>query len=111
VPVDSCEGTDHEIRTPKQGYLVGSTIDSTLPQGHAPPSDVPDPPTEKLRAHVIGFRLSVARSTLLCRYAVASNTVYGTVFQRGRSTLVGAPPAPIAAELERVWKATYRSGK
>jgi len=68
VPVDSGEGTDHEIRTPKQGYLVGSTIDSTLPQGHAPPSDVPDPPTEKLRAHVIGFRLSVARPTLLCRY-------------------------------------------
>jgi len=44
-------------------------------------------------------------------YAAATSTVYGTVFQRGRSTLVGAPPAPVAAELERVWKATYRSGR
>jgi hypothetical protein len=33
------------------------------------------------------------------------------IFQRGRSTLVGAPPPPVAAELERLWKATYRSGK
>jgi hypothetical protein len=37
-------------------------------------------------------------------YAPASSTLYGTVYQRGRSTLVGAPPAAVAAELERVWK-------
>jgi inhibitor of lysozyme (Ivy) len=50
-------------------------------------------------------------NSMVVFYAAASNTLYGTVFQRGRSTLVGAPPPPIAAELERVWKATYRSGK
>jgi len=41
----------------------------------------------------------------------ASKTVYGTVLLRGGSTLVGAPPAPVAAELQRLWKSTYRSGK
>lgn len=38
MPVESSEGTDHEIRTPRQGYLVGLTIDFTLPQGNTPPS-------------------------------------------------------------------------
>jgi hypothetical protein len=50
-------------------------------------------------------------NSMVVFYAAPSSTVYGTVFQHGRSTLVGAPPAPVAAELERVWKATYRSGK
>jgi hypothetical protein len=49
-------------------------------------------------------------NSMVVFYAAPTNTVYGTVWQRGRATLVGAPPAPIAAELERVWKATYRSG-
>jgi hypothetical protein len=50
-------------------------------------------------------------NSMVLLYAAASQTVYGKVFQRGRSTLVGAPPAPVAAELERLWKATYRSGR
>ena len=50
-------------------------------------------------------------NSMVVFYAAATSTVYGTVFQRGRTTLVGAPPPPVAAELERVWKATYRSGR
>jgi hypothetical protein len=50
-------------------------------------------------------------NSMVVFYAAASKAVYGTVFQRGRSTLIGAPPAAIAADLERVWKTTYRSGK
>jgi len=33
------------------------------------------------------------------------------VLRGGRPVLLGAPPAPVAAELESLWKATYRSGK
>jgi hypothetical protein len=50
-------------------------------------------------------------NSMVVLYAPASSTIYGTVYQRGRSTLVGAPPPAVAAELERVWKTTYRSGK
>jgi len=50
-------------------------------------------------------------NSMVLLYAAASQTVYAKVFQRGRSTLVGAPPAPIAAELERLWTAGYRSGR
>jgi hypothetical protein len=50
-------------------------------------------------------------NNMVLLYAAASETVYGKVNQRGRAVLVGAPPAAVAAELERLWRATYRSGK
>jgi len=50
-------------------------------------------------------------NNMVLLYAAASETVYGKVNQRGRAVLVGAPPAPVAAELERLWRATYRSAK
>jgi hypothetical protein len=34
----------------------------------------------------------------------ASSSRYGKIVQRGRSTLVGSPPPPVAAELERLWR-------
>lgn len=80
--------------------------------------DGPAQPVEKRQVAGNEYQLvSVCKNhdcydnSMVVFYAAASNTVYGKVFQRGRSTLVGAPPAPVAAELERVWKATYRSGK
>ena len=44
-------------------------------------------------------------------WASASQTLYGKVLHRGRPILVGAPPPLVAAELERIWKAEWRSGK
>jgi hypothetical protein len=43
-------------------------------------------------------------------YAAATRTVYAKVLQGGRPILLGAPPPPVAAELERLWTATYRGG-
>ena len=37
------------------------------------------------------------------------NVVYGKVYQRGRSTLIGSPPPAVAAELETLWKKQFRS--
>jgi hypothetical protein len=39
----------------------------------------------------------------------APDVVYGKVVRKGRSTLVGSPPPAVAAELERLWKAEFRS--
>lgn len=50
-------------------------------------------------------------NNLVLLYDAATQTAYGKVLLRARPILVGAPPAPIAAELERLWKTTYRSGK
>jgi hypothetical protein len=37
------------------------------------------------------------------------DVVYGKVYQRGKSTLIGAPPPPVAAELDKLWKQEWRS--
>jgi hypothetical protein len=44
-------------------------------------------------------------------FLYAPGAVYGTVYQSGRSTLVGSPPPAVAAELQRLWKLTYRGNR
>ena len=80
--------------------------------------DGPAPPVKKVQVAGNEYQFaSVCKNhdcgdnTMVLLYAASSQTVYAKVVQRGRSTLVGAPPPPIAAELERLWKAEWRSGK
>jgi hypothetical protein len=80
--------------------------------------DGPAQPVEKVQVAGNDYQLlSVCKNhdcydnSMVVLYAAPSSTIYGTVLLRGRSSLVGAPPAPVAAELQRLWKATYRSGK
>jgi hypothetical protein len=47
-------------------------------------------------------------SVLLLWAAGSPDVVYGKVFQRGKSTLIGAPPPAVATELERLWKSEFR---
>jgi hypothetical protein len=44
-------------------------------------------------------------------YDAAGDVVYGKVYQAGRTTLLGNPPAPLAAELDKLWQQQWRSGK
>ncbi len=39
----------------------------------------------------------------------APDVVYGKVYQRGKSTLIGSPPPAVADELEKLWKTEWRS--
>lgn len=48
-------------------------------------------------------------NSVVLLYAGAQDVVYGKVYQRGRSTLIGAPPPSVAAELESLWKKEWRS--
>jgi len=80
--------------------------------------DGPAQPVEKVQVAGNEYQLvSVCKNhdcydnNMVVLYGAAANKVYGNVLVGGRATLVGAPPAPVAAELQRLWKATYRSGK
>lgn len=80
--------------------------------------DGPAPPIRRVQLAGNDYQLvSVCKNhdcgdnNMVLLYAAASQTVYAKVVQRGRSTLVGAPPPPVAAELERLWKAEWRSSK
>ena len=44
-------------------------------------------------------------------YDAAHAAVYGKVYQAGRSTLLGNPPPALAAELDKLWRQEWRSGK
>lgn len=47
-------------------------------------------------------------NTVLLLWA-APDTIYGKVVRQNRSTLIGAPPPAVATELEKLWKAEFRS--
>jgi hypothetical protein len=41
-------------------------------------------------------------------YSAAQRLMYGKIFQHDKATLIGAPSAPVAAELDRLWLAGWR---
>jgi hypothetical protein len=50
-----------------------------------------------------------AENNVVLLYSGSQDVVYGKVYQRGKSTLIGSPPPAVAAELERLWKTEWRS--
>jgi hypothetical protein len=42
-------------------------------------------------------------------YSPEKKVVYGTVYEKGKTTLIGDPPPAMAAELARLWKKEWRS--
>ena len=49
-----------------------------------------------------------ADNNLLFLYSAEQNVLYGLVYQKGRTTLVGAPPPAVASELPKLWKKEWR---
>ena len=47
-------------------------------------------------------------STVLL-YSPAQDIVYGKIYQRGKSTLIGSPTLTVATELEKLWRAEWRA--
>ena len=48
-------------------------------------------------------------NSVVLLYSGPQDLVYGKVYQRGKSTLIGSPPPAVAAELEKLWKTSFRS--
>lgn len=44
-------------------------------------------------------------------YSSEFQIVYGKIYQHGRSSLIGVPPAGVARELDRLWKVEWRPGR
>ena len=49
-------------------------------------------------------------NNLVILYSTTDKTVFGKIFERDRSTLIGNPSPALATELERLWKAEWRQG-
>jgi len=42
-------------------------------------------------------------------YSPAKKAVYGTIYEKGKTTYIGDPPGPVATELASLWKKEWRS--
>jgi len=42
-------------------------------------------------------------------YSPEKKLVYGTIYEKGRTTLIGDPPAAVSGELAKLWKKEWRS--
>jgi len=49
-----------------------------------------------------------AEHNLLLLYAPVKGVVYGKLYEKGMTTLIGAPSAAISADLEKMWKKEFR---
>jgi len=48
-------------------------------------------------------------NNIVLLYSPARDVVYGKVYQRGKSTLIGSPTLAVTVELERLWKSEWRA--
>lgn len=64
--------------------------------------------TEYVRAYACKNHDCYDNNTVLL-YSAYQNAVYGKVYQRGKSTLIGAPSPVVAKELKRLWRELFRS--
>lgn len=51
-----------------------------------------------------------AEHSAVVLYSPQSRQVYGTIHEKGKTTLIGNPPPAVADELARLWKKEWRSG-
>ena len=41
-------------------------------------------------------------------YKADAGVLYGTIFEKGKITLIGEPPSAVASELAKLWKKEWR---
>ncbi len=49
-----------------------------------------------------------ADNSAVLLYSAPKGVVYGTIYEKGNSTLIGDPPPAVAAELPKLWKLEWR---
>ncbi len=78
--------------------------------------DGPAPTTRKVQVDGNEYVLSAFCKNRDCGdnnavllYSAPKGVLYGTVYEKGKSTLIGDPPPAVAAELPKLWKTEWRS--
>ena len=101
---------DPRFRTPYLRVLGPLTKEAWLMR-----LDGPAPAVRKVRVAGEEYELvsvckphDCANHNILLLYSAGRQIVYGRLHQAGRGTRLGAPPAQVAAELERLWRAEWR---
>ena len=77
--------------------------------------DGPAPPTRKVSVDGTEYVLGAICKNHDCGdnnavwlYQADKGLLYGTIFEKGQTQLVGAPPPAVAAQLPKLWKQEWR---
>ena len=77
--------------------------------------DGPAPDNKRIKVAGADFvQLSVCKNhdcanhSAVFLYSVPQDVLYGTIYQKGKTTLIGAPPPAVASELPKLWKKEWR---
>jgi Inhibitor of vertebrate lysozyme (Ivy) len=77
--------------------------------------DGPAPPTRKIQIDGSDYLLSAFCKSRECNdhsavllYSAPKGEVYGVIYEKGRTTLIGGPPDGVGAELSKLWKTQWR---
>ena len=80
--------------------------------------DGPAPTTRKVNVGGTEFVLSAfcknhdcGDNNAVLLYSAPKGVLYGTIYEKGKATLIGDPPPAVAAELPKLWKTEWRQGK
>lgn len=115
IPSDPLVGPAELLKDPKFKSAYYKALGPKIKQSWLAKLDGPSPPVRTVKVDGAEYQLVSAcknhdcgdNNTVLL-YSAATGVVYGKIFERGKTTLIGAPSSALAAELERVWKAEWR---
>ncbi len=118
APVEPITGPADLLADPRFKSLYFKALGTRAQERWLATLDGPSPPVKKLAVSGTEYLFAssckphdCAEHNTVLLYSAARAVVYGKLFERGRSTLIGAPPPDVARELERLWRAEWRQGR
>ena len=103
------------LKDPKFKALYVKALGSKAQTPWLAKMDGPAPTTRKVR--VIGSEFVLAAfcknqdcgdNSAVLLYAADRGQLYGTLFEKGKTTVIGDPPPGLAIELNKLWKKEWR---
>lgn len=118
APADAVIGPPELLLDPKFKSIYYKALGAKVKEPWLAQLDGPAPPVKKISVAGTEYLLASAcknhdcgdNNTVLL-YSPVQGVVYGKILQQGRASLLGAPPAAIAVELDRLWAAEWRQNR
>jgi hypothetical protein len=103
------------LRNPKFRAAYFKALGPKSKEGWLTTLDGPAQPLKRVRVGGAEYIMAsvckphdCADNNTVLLYSALNGAVYGKIFDRRRATLIGAPPAAVATELDRLWASEWR---
>jgi len=118
APADAIIGPPELLQDAKFKSIYYKALGPKVKEPWLAELDGPAPPVKKITVAGTEYLFASAcknhdcgdNNTVLL-YSAVQGVVYGKILQQRRTSLIGAPPPAIAAELDRLWAAEWRQNR